>query len=134
MVDFLTQEWADELAACLNRNPNYKKSAKTWEGALILEFKAENARLEKDAYLLLDLWHGECRGARFLDEGEEAEHEFTISAKETDWHDLVTGKQDPSKALMTGKYKVKGNLGKLMRFPKAAAYVLKYLKRLLEDW
>lgn len=134
MVEFKTQEWADEFASCLNHNPNYKKSAETWEGALILGFKAENVRLEDDVHLYLDLWHGECRDARFLNEGEEVEHEYSISAKETTWYALVSDELKPQTALMSGKFKVKGNMAKLMRFPKAAAYIIKYMRRLLKDW
>lgn len=129
-----TQEWADAFQGFLNKNPNYKKSAETWEGALILIFKSEKVRIQEDVRLYLDLWHGECRGARFLKSGEEVEHEYEIIAKETFWHDLVTGKADPSKALMSGKIQMKGNTTKLMRYPLAAAYIIKYLTRLLQDW
>ncbi|MBD3350306.1 MAG: hypothetical protein GF364_02360 [Candidatus Lokiarchaeota archaeon] len=133
-MDLNTQEWADAFKDCLNNNPNYKKSAETWEGALILIFKAEDVRLKEDVRLWMDLYHGECRAARFLEPGEEIEHEFEISAKETFWHDLINDKEDPSRAMMSGKIKLKGNMTKLMRYPKAAAYIIKYMKRLLSDW
>ena len=133
-MEFNTQEWADAFKNFLNKNPNYKKSAETWEGALILEFKAENVKMKENARLYLDLYHGECRSAKFLNPNEDIEHEFEISAPETYWNDLAKGKVDPSKALMSGKIKIKGNISKLMKYPKAAAYILKYLKRLLENW
>lgn len=134
MVQFNTQAWADEFARCLNNNPNYERSAKTWEGALVLEFKAEEKKLASDIRLWLDLWHGKCRSARFLHDGEDSPHEFTIGAAESVWHNLVTGALDPTKAMMSGKFKISGNTGKLMRFPLAASYIIKYLKRLLQDW
>ncbi len=133
-MQFETQAWADEFARCLNNNPNYEKSAKTWEGALVLEFKAEGKKITKDARLWLDLWHGKCRSGRFLKDGDDNPYEFSISATESTWYGLVTGEIDPSKAMMTGKFKIAGNMGKLMRFPLAAAYVIKYMKRLLQDW
>ena len=133
-MEFLKQEWADEYARCLNNNPNYKKSAKTWEGALVLEFAAESIKLETTARLWLDLWHGKCREARFLQDGEEAPIEYTISAPESTWAALVRGDLDPSRAMMSGKFKISGNTSKLMRFPLAAAYIIKYMKRLLADW
>ncbi|MHA1340421.1 MAG: SCP2 sterol-binding domain-containing protein [Promethearchaeota archaeon] len=133
-MELNTQEWADAFKNYLNKNPNYKKSASTWEGALILVFKAENIKLTEDVRLYLDLYHGECREARFLKPGEEIEHEYEIISTESYWNALAKGKADPSKALMSGKIKIKGNINKLMRYPKAAAYILKYMRRLLEDW
>ncbi|MHA1683551.1 MAG: SCP2 sterol-binding domain-containing protein [Promethearchaeota archaeon] len=131
---FQTMEWADEFKACLNRNPNYKKSAETWEGALVLEFKAESIRLRDDVRLWLDLHHGRCRNALFLKPGEDRDHEYMISSKESTWYLLVSGELEPSRALMTGKFKVTGNIGKLMKYPRAAGYIIKYLKRLLAGW
>jgi putative sterol carrier protein len=133
-MQFETQAWADEFARCLNNNPNYEKSAKTWEGALLLEFKAEKKKIAVDVRLWLDLWHGKCRSARFLNAGEELTHEFTIGAPESVWYGLITGELDPTKAMMSGKFKIAGNTGKLMRFPLAASYIIKYMKRLLQDW
>ena len=134
VMEFQTQEWADEYAQCLNSNPNYEKSAKTWEGALVLEFTAESIKLETTVRLWLDLWHGKCREARFLQDGEEAPIEYTIAAPESTWASLISGELDPTKAMMSGKFKIMGNTSKLMRFPLAAAYIIKYMKRLLTDW
>jgi putative sterol carrier protein len=135
-MDFLTQEWADEFARCLNNNPNYEKSAKMWEGPLVLEFVADNEsqRLQETARLWLDLWHGKCRSAKFLEEGEEAQIDYTISASESMWAALVAGELDPTRAMMSGQFTISGNTGKLMRYPLAAGYIIKYLKRLLAEW
>ncbi len=133
-MQFESQTWADEFSRCLNNNPNYEKSAKTWEGALLLEFKAEGKKITSDVRLWLDLWHGKCRSARFLKTGEELAHEYTIGASESMWYSLIAGELDPTKAMMSGKFKISGNTGKLMRFPLAASYIIKYMKRLLQDW
>ncbi|MEX2683332.1 MAG: SCP2 sterol-binding domain-containing protein [Candidatus Sigynarchaeota archaeon] len=133
-MQFETQAWADEFAKCLNNNPNYEKSAKTWEGALVLVFKAEGKKITKDVKLWLDLWHGKCRSAKFLKDGDDTPHEFAITAPESAWHGLVTGEIDPTRAMMTGRFKIEGAMNKLMRYPLAAGYILKYLKRLLKDW
>jgi putative sterol carrier protein len=69
-----------------------------------------------------------------LKDGDEAKHEFLIGAPESTWYGLVAGELDPTKAMMSGKFKIAGNTGKLMRFPLAASYIIKYLKRLLTDW
>lgn len=125
---------ADAFKDSLNNNPNYKESAIDWEGALIIEFKSEDERLTHDAFLWLDLHHGVCRGARFLDNKDDAAHDYVISASEIYWYDLINGKVAPAGALMSGKIKIEGNMSKLMRYMKAAAYIFKYLKRHLKNW
>lgn len=134
MVQFKTQEWANAFMDSLNKNPNYKESAKTWEGELLLIFKAEKIHLQDDVTLWLDLWHGECRAAKFMGKDENLPFKYTITAKESVWNDLITDQLDASKALMSGKFKISGNAALLMRYPKAAAYIIKYLKRLLTSW
>jgi len=131
---FGTQEWADLLKAKLNKNPNYKDSAKMWEGAFILEFIAEGKKLNQDAWIWLDLWHGECRDAKFLSKREELPAPFCLSAKESAWEGIIKGTINPQTALLGGKFKLYGDMAKLMRFPKAAAYILKYLTQLLKNW
>ncbi len=131
---FGTQEWADQLKNFLNKNPNYKDSAKTWEGAFVLEFLAEGKKLKKDTWVWLDLWHGECRNARFIAKRDELTAPFFLSAKESAWYAVVTGAINPQTALVGGKFKLSGDMAKMMRYPKAAAYILKYLTRLLKDW
>lgn len=134
IMQFQTQEWANAFMDSLNKNPNYKDSAKTWEGALVLIFTAEKVHLQEDVRLWLDLWHGECRSAKFMTKNDTIEYKYTITAKESIWNDLITDKLDGSKALMSGKFKISGNAAMLMRYPKAAAYIIKYLKRLLTSW
>jgi putative sterol carrier protein len=132
-MEFATQACADEFSRCLNDNPNYENSAKTWEGPLVLEFVAESARLQTDVRLWLDLWLGKCRSAKLLENGEEAQIDYTISAPESMWAALIVG-DDPTRLLMSGKFKISDNTGKLMRFPLAAGFIIKYLERLLAEW
>ena len=40
----------------------------------------------------------------------------TINVTAYDWLDIVAGKLDPTKAFMTGKLKIAGDLGLMMRF------------------
>ena len=134
MVELPDQEIAKKVMQDLNNNPRYKDNALTWEGELHLEFLPSNGKLEKPLYLWLDLYHGECRDAEFVEDSESKPYEYVISANEDTWRDLFHDKIDPSRAMMTGKFKIKGNMAKLMRYPKAAAYILKYLKRYLKEW
>jgi putative sterol carrier protein len=131
---FGSEEWAGQLKNYLNNNPNYVDSAKSWEGALVLEFLSEGIKLEQDVYIWLDLWHGECRDVKFMSARDELETAYYITATESMWAGLVSGTINPQTALMAGKFKMSGDMGKLMRYPKSAGYIIKYLKRLLENW
>ncbi|HMF31275.1 MAG TPA: SCP2 sterol-binding domain-containing protein, partial [Candidatus Lokiarchaeia archaeon] len=71
---------------------------------------------------------------KFLASRDELETAYYITAKESVWADLIAGNFKPQEALMTGKFKMSGDIGKLMRFPKAAGYIIKYLARLLQNW
>jgi putative sterol carrier protein len=131
---FGTQIWADNFKNSLANNPNYIKSIEKWDGTIVLLFIAENNRLKEDVRLYLDIHPGEIRGARFLEEGEEVDNEFTFVANETAWDLLIQDKVKPTKLLMTGKFKIKGNVGKINRHISAAGYIIKYIRRYLKDW
>ncbi|MCP4760482.1 MAG: SCP2 sterol-binding domain-containing protein [archaeon] len=131
---FQTQEWADKFKNSLNNNPNYRESIETWEGAIILLFLAEKIRINEDVRVYMDIYHGEVRGVRFLEKGEEIEHEFVFKAKESVWDDLVQERVIPSKLLMTGKFKIEGDMKIINRSMRPAGYIMKYIKRLLKDW
>jgi putative sterol carrier protein len=42
----------------------------------------------------------------------------TINVAAQDWLDIIKGELDPTKAFMTGKLKISGDLGLMMRFQK----------------
>ncbi len=47
--------------------------------------------------------------------GQAASPTLTITTPDTVWRDIADGKLDGAKALMTGKFKVAGDMGLLMR-------------------
>ena len=51
-----------------------------------------------------------------LKEGVAESPSVTINVAANDWLDITSGKLDPTKAFMTGKLKVAGDLGLMMRF------------------
>ncbi|MEJ2251046.1 MAG: SCP2 sterol-binding domain-containing protein [Candidatus Lokiarchaeota archaeon] len=68
----------------------------------------------------MGLYHGDCTGAKILDEGEEKETEFTFSGPYDNWIKVLTKELDPIQGLMAGKFKLQGNMAKVMRATKAA--------------
>jgi len=116
---FGTEEWMQKYVEELNNNKAYEEAASWWEGDFV--FIAEPAgNLDHEIKLYVDLWHGKCRSGRVLEPGEEQETEFIWSGTWNNWILLLTKKVDPIQGLMAGKFKLVGNMAKIMRATKAA--------------
>ncbi len=68
----------------------------------------------------MDLWHGKCREARLLSPEEEVKTAFTYAGPYGNWIRLINKEIDPIRGLLTGKFKLKGSMMKVMRYTKAA--------------
>jgi putative sterol carrier protein len=120
MFKFPSEEWAKDYFEKLNSNNKYKDSATEWEGDITLVISSDE-NMEQDAFLYLDLFHGICRSYIFTRDSKMIpKSEFTYSGKFTNWKRLINGEIDPIKGILTGKFKLKGSMAKIMRFTKAA--------------
>lgn len=111
---FPDQTWLDGFVEALNSSDKYANAAKKWEKDFIFEIKADGA-LENDVAIYLDLWHGACRSARILGEGEPLEADFVMTAPYSNFVRVLQGKLDPMQAMLTRKLSVKGSMGYMMR-------------------
>ncbi len=121
-VKFPSDEWIKELCQKLNESESYSRSAKDWEGDFIFTMDPDDKH--KAAYLYMDLYHGKCRGARLLSSPDEVSAEYVLSANFDNWRKVINGKLDPIQGMMTRKLKLKGNMMKIMRYPKAAKEIV----------
>jgi putative sterol carrier protein len=55
-------------------------------------------------------------GKAVWEEGTATDPTVTISVSARDWLDIVTGKLDATKAFMTGKLKIDGDMNLMMKF------------------
>ncbi|MHA1166653.1 MAG: SCP2 sterol-binding domain-containing protein [Candidatus Hodarchaeales archaeon] len=119
MVKFLTQEWIDEFKTIVNSNQEYAEAAKTWEGDFL--FVVEGVG-EEPVFYYVDLWHGKAKDCYLVTEDKKTPDkvEFEWKGDIKHWKALIEGKLDPIKGLMTRKFKLKGNKGKILRASKAA--------------
>lgn len=117
---FPTDEWIKALMVELNKSEAYHKAAKTWEGDFYF-IATPGGSLTEAVVMYMDLWHGDCREAGVVLDESAKNPEFRISAPMSVWRKVIEKKLDPIQGLMTGQLKLKGNMVKIMKAPKAAA-------------
>jgi putative sterol carrier protein len=122
-IKFPSDEWIKELSNKLNESESYEKSAKDWEGDLVFVVEPDDA-YDGTAYLFLGLYHGKSTDAAMIGSEDEREAEFVIRAPFSNWRKVIEGKLDPIQGMMTRKLKVKGNMVKIMRYPRAALEIV----------
>jgi putative sterol carrier protein len=117
-----TPEWVDAYEKAVRADNIYKEVAAKWEGSVVLHTIAEpEMGVERDIYIFMDLWHGECRKMRVVSPeiGEAAD--YFISGSPTTWLRLGKGELNTNKAVMQGKIRLKGDLSNLVRYGQASA-------------
>jgi putative sterol carrier protein len=118
---FPGDEWLHIYQERINGSPEYREAALTWEGDIAFVFEAEpNRGVPEDLWAWMDLWHGECRGARMVGPGEGMTAPYVIRAPYTRWKDVLRGDLDPVKGMMQGKLKLQGDLPTIIRYVRAA--------------
>lgn len=121
--ELFSAPWADAYRDAVNANEAYRKAASDWEGPIALHLGKDPAHgVDADRAVLLDLWHGECRGAKAVTAEEaEAEADYVIRGDRATWMRILDGDLNPLKALMFGRLKLtKGRLRDLLPYTRAA--------------
>jgi len=125
-MKFGTPEWATAYCKALNENENYKDAAGPdgfppdgWEGDFLFVINP-SGNLDHEIRMFVGLYHGECTGARILDEGEETDAEFEYSGSYDSWVQVLKKELDPIRGLLAGKFKLKGDMAKVLRATRAA--------------
>ncbi|HYT30448.1 MAG TPA: SCP2 sterol-binding domain-containing protein [Actinomycetota bacterium] len=122
MPEFPSPEWLDEYVVRINGSAEYHEAAATWEGDVCYVFEPEPDKgVPDEVWAWLDLWHGDCRGAKYgigAEEGEQAK--FVIRAPYSRWKEVIKKELDPVKGMMQGKLRLKGDLPTIVRYVKAA--------------
>ncbi len=118
-IKITSEEWIKEVGRQLNASESYHRSAKDWEGDITFVFEPD-AGLTSTLTLFLGLYHGQCTDAALLAGEGDRRPEFVLRGLYSVWRLVIEAKLDPIQAMLTGKLKVRGNLMKIMRYPKAA--------------
>lgn len=119
MPEFATEEWLEALKHELNTSEDYARAAKKWEGDFYFIISPEG-ELQEPIYLYMDLWHGECRDVRVVEDPAEEDPAFRMRAAPRVWKKVVTKQLDPIQGLVTRQLKLQGDMLTIMRSVKAA--------------
>lgn len=126
---FPSAEWTTAYKDAVNGNALYREAGKSWtHGAVAMIVKANAALgITQDAAMILDVHGGECRGTKFVSRGEaESSAPFVIVGDYNYWKDVITGKDDPIKAMMQGKLKLtKGHLPTIIRYVESSRQLVR---------
>jgi len=133
MVKMLTEEWVKAFGNAINENPNYKPSALTWEGDMLLVIEP-SGNLDHEVRVFLGLYHGECTEARLVKEGEEVETEYIMAGPYVNFVKVMKKEIDPIRAIMAGQLRLEGNMANLMRHTKAAQEIIESLGMFKTDY
>jgi len=122
---FPSKEWIEQFMVVVNNSPSYKEAAKTWEGDFLFMIEPDE-KLDKKQIFYLDLWHGDCRSVELYEEEKNLPTtEFQYIGTYSNWLKVINGEIDPIKGILTKKFKLVGNKGKVMRAAKAATELVK---------
>ena len=130
---FPSDEWVNKVRELLNESESYQRSAKDWEGDFIFVVEPDES-YPHTSYLHLELYHGSSPGAALVSEDELPETEYSLNAPFSTWRRVIEGKLDPIQGMMTRQLKLKGDLMKIMRYPKAAQEIVSCCAKVPTDW
>ena len=120
-VKAFTDDFARAYKAELNKSEKYRQSGKGWKWKVGLVVEAEPDRNFKEPKgILLDLFEGEARDVTIVPPEQARSADFVITGTYSRWKEVMRKQLDPTRAMLTGQLKVKGDLATLMRYTKAA--------------
>jgi len=130
---FPSDDWIKKLQEMLNSSESYQRSAKDWEGDFMFTVEPDDT-YDHTTYLHLELYHGKSPGAAIVEENQLPETEFSLNAPFSTWRRVIEGKLDPIQGMMTRQLKLKGDLMKIMRYPKAAQEIVSCCADVPTEW
>lgn len=124
-------EWAEAYKKELNSSDVYRQAGKGWKWTVGLVTEAEPDKgVPEDIGLFLDLFEGEARDVQVVSADEARKADFVITAPYSRWKEVMRKELDPTKAMLQGKLKLKGDLPTIVRYTKASQEMTECTSRL----
>ena len=132
-ITFPSDEWIKAAMVEVNNSEAYQKAAANWEGDIIFAVMAIPGEAQ-GVHLYMDLWHGACRDAYIVNDPSNQSSEFVITAPLPIWRKVIEGKMDPIRGIMSRQLKMKGNMMKVLKAPKAAVELVNACQNVDTEW
>ncbi|MCL5408063.1 MAG: SCP2 sterol-binding domain-containing protein [Candidatus Thermoplasmatota archaeon] len=123
---FPSEEWVKEYCKRLCESPDYNKTGKGWKDPIkfkMTEMGDLKGGTSFDSFIL-NLHDGKCDGSEMVTDPEKTSP-FELTATYANWKKIISGKINPTQAMLTGQMKVKGNIALLLRYASAAIAMVK---------
>ena len=131
MVKFPSDDWIKTFKDELNKNKDYEKVAKNWEGDFIFVISPDN-ELKKETKFYVDLWHGKCRDAYLVKNNKKAA--FIFKGPYSNWKKVIKKELDPIRGLIRGMFSVEGDSKILLDQTKAAQELVNTASKIPVDF
>jgi putative sterol carrier protein len=132
-IIFPSEDWIRAAMIEVNKSADYAAAASNWEGDIIFVVTAVPEKRE-GMQLYMDLWHGKCREAFEVADPSSQNSEFVITGPLAVWRKVLEGKVDPIRSLVSRQLRLKGNLMKVMKAPKAAVELVNACMLVDTEW
>jgi putative sterol carrier protein len=130
-LEAFSPEWAEAYKAEINKSDVYRAAGKGWKWTVGLITEAEPDKgVPEDIGLFLDLFEGEARDVKVVPPDEARQADFVITAPYSQWKLVMKKELDPTKAMLQGKLKLKGDLPTIVRYTKASQEMTECTSRL----
>ncbi len=132
---FPSREWAEAYCKALNESPEYRRLGKGWVWPILFVVTSLPPELRArypsgSPGFIADLYDGECRGVRFFDDASGVDAPFILSAKYSDWLDIIAGRESPVSAIVKRKLVLKkGDMAAVLRYASAAMEMVRAAQR-----
>jgi len=130
---FPSDEWVKEFGRQINASKAYEEAGKDWEGDWIFVVEADKS-YPHNAYFFIGLAHGKSTDAALIENEKAREAQYFMRGSFTTWRKTIQGKLDPIQGLMTRKFKLEGNLAKVLRNPSSAKELVNCVLRVPTDF
>jgi putative sterol carrier protein len=120
-IKAFSPEFANAFKDEINKSTVYKQAGKGWKWTVGLVVEAEPDKNFPEAKgVFMDLFDGQARDIKVTSADAAAKADFVISAPYSRWKQVMQKELDPTKGMMQGKLKLKGDLPTIVRYTRAS--------------
>ena len=120
-IKAFSPEFASAFKDEINKSAVYKQAGKGWKWTVGLVVEAEpDKNFPQAKGVFMDLNDGEARAIKMTSASEAAAADFVITAPYSRWKQVMQKELDPTKGMMQGKLKLKGDLPTIVRYTRAS--------------